>query len=136
MVITIDSGLLPMALRKGLHNEELCNLLAEQNRWHDWVVVTAFYSALHLVDATLFPFDEDEVTRHHSIDDYSVRHGGARGKHGIRMSLVARRLRPIYDSFRFLHERASEMRYGDDFGDASLAESALRHLQHLKSFCM
>ncbi len=47
-----------MRKKHAKYNELLCEVLAEDGRWDDWVVTTAFYSAMHFVEFKLFPMRE------------------------------------------------------------------------------
>lgn len=38
------------------HNKEACESLFENGLYYDWVITTAFYSALHFIDYKLFPY--------------------------------------------------------------------------------
>lgn len=125
-----------MSLRKALHNEQLCLTLAEQNKWHDWVAITAFYAALHFVDSTLFPLDTGGPRRFDSIIEYSIHRGEKRSRHRLRMELVEKRLWPVHHSFKYLLDLSSDMRYGGSLGDESIASSAVKHLRHLKKHCV
>lgn len=40
----------------GEHNEEVCDLLALNQKFSDWTITTAFYAALHFVSYKIFPF--------------------------------------------------------------------------------
>lgn len=45
-----------MSLDHAKHNQELCVHLNTDKKFTDWIVTTAFYSALHYVEYQLFPF--------------------------------------------------------------------------------
>jgi len=40
------------------HNESLCELLLNNGNYNDWVITTAFYSAIHFVRHKIFPLDK------------------------------------------------------------------------------
>lgn len=42
-------------LSHALHNEEACDFISTDDRFNDWVVTTAFYSAVHFVNHKMFP---------------------------------------------------------------------------------
>lgn len=44
-----------MAWQHGIHNKDACDSLISGNKYHDWIVTTAFYSSIHLIDTKLFP---------------------------------------------------------------------------------
>ncbi len=37
------------------HNKEVCDYLSKNPNYSDWIITTAFYSALHFVDYKIFP---------------------------------------------------------------------------------
>ncbi len=41
------------------HNEESCLFLETSHKFHDWVITTAFYSALHFCKYYIFPYSGD-----------------------------------------------------------------------------
>jgi hypothetical protein len=47
-----------MRKQHAIHNEEVCDFLLSSNKFNDWVVTTAFYSALHFVQHEIFPITE------------------------------------------------------------------------------
>ena len=49
-----------MKKQHAIHNEEACHFLLTSKKFNDWVVTTAFYSALHFVQNELFPITEQE----------------------------------------------------------------------------
>lgn len=44
-----------MRKEHAIHNEAACDFLLSSKRFNDWVVTTAFYSALHFIQHELFP---------------------------------------------------------------------------------
>src|ERR1051326_8009484 len=46
-------------IKHGEHNRTLCDHLITKGGYNDWVVTTAFYSAIHFIEHKLFdkPFD-------------------------------------------------------------------------------
>lgn len=44
------------------HNEKACDYLLKSRLFNDWVITTAFYSALHYVQDEIFPLTEDRKT--------------------------------------------------------------------------
>lgn len=51
------------------HNERVCSFLFKEDKYHDWVVTTAFYSALHFVQHEVFPLKLDSIT-YQSFESY------------------------------------------------------------------
>ncbi|RYE28829.1 MAG: hypothetical protein EOP42_15830 [Sphingobacteriaceae bacterium] len=46
-----------MSLAHAKHNENLCIKLHTEDCYYDWIITTAFYSALHYSEFQLFPFN-------------------------------------------------------------------------------
>lgn len=58
-----------MSLNHAKHNEELCKKLYHEKHFFDWVITTAFYSALHYSESKLFPMQYGSVI-YYSFDRY------------------------------------------------------------------
>ncbi len=43
------------SLNHAIHNKEVCVHLSKESRYSDWVITTAFYSAVHFVEHKIFP---------------------------------------------------------------------------------
>jgi len=87
----------------GEHNKRLCDELYASNKYPDWVVTTAFYSAIHFVDAIIFPFSHNgkEIK---SLEGALQTDLSKRGRHETRANLVKRQLPQLDTSFRYLKE--------------------------------
>ena len=44
------------SLKHAEHNEKTCKYLSKKPDFADWVITTAFYSALHYTQYSIFPF--------------------------------------------------------------------------------
>lgn len=52
-----------MPLNHAKHNYEVCFFLYEKTKYNDWIITTAYYSAIHFVYYKLFPNKyEDPLT--------------------------------------------------------------------------
>jgi hypothetical protein len=103
-------------LKHGLHNEEVFKHLLTNKDFTDWIITTAFYSALHLVDYKLFPKKIIEKTTKITISDmdsYALsalnRYGS--DKHICRLKMVQKELRPISVAFNWLFTNCNTARY-------------------------
>ncbi|MBB6131424.1 hypothetical protein [Mucilaginibacter lappiensis] len=77
-----------MSLNHAKHNEDLCNKLNIDKKFCDWIVTTAFYSALHYSEYQLFPF-KIGPTEYASFDLYYDAFKTSRdNKHDTRKRLV------------------------------------------------
>ena len=119
------------------HNELVCEFLSQDGRFNDWVVTTAFYSALHYVSYELFPLEEGEIT-FGSLDEVcSTKLTGfsnpAKNKHNMLKSLVqakcSKRCSALY---RKLFDRCMNARYVNYQVSKQSADDALQTLKNLK----
>jgi hypothetical protein len=122
-----------------LHNENACDFLLTDGRFNDWVVTTAFYSALHFAHHELFPGVYDGV--HYNTPGSYFRGlrkriiGGQSaplGKHAATVRLVRRHL-PIYQEYNCLYNNCMTARYIDYQVDEKKANYARGLLRVIKS---
>jgi len=128
-------------LEHALHNEEVFNHLLTNKNFVDWIITTAFYSALHFVDSKLFPKKIIEKTVQISLNDmdsYAVSALNKYGsdKHIIRLKMVERELRPISSEFSWLFTNCNTARYRNyKFADNELTcKLAEENLKAIKDF--
>lgn len=117
------------------HNEALCRFLSTDGRWPDWVITTAFYSALHFVEGKIFPLREDGVD-YPSMSEYCSKgpgHGDA--KHNVRMGLVCREINASYDAYLWLYRSSHNARYVKYDVDQRVAEKAVSLLDEVIRHC-
>ncbi|QMU64703.1 MAG: hypothetical protein GKR88_10675 [Flavobacteriaceae bacterium] len=92
------------------HNYEVYEFLLSDGRFYDWVVTTAFYSALHLVQEEIFPFSDDEGYTYSSFEQYfskSLKEGQKISKHQFTIKLVEQRIKGAVNLYRSLHDMNS-----------------------------
>lgn len=125
-----------MSREKAEHNEAACDFLAAAQTWPDWVVTTAFYSALHYVRGFLFPLAVGDNTYKH-FDEYweRTRDEFRQDKHQRLCQLVFEHLPAAYDAYRFLMNEARTARYNEYQTPASVAEAARRELATVREHC-
>ena len=125
-----------MSLTHAQHNEALCLELHVDGRWNDWVVTTAFYSAMHYVQERLFPLKVKD-TEYKDFDDYySRRTDGSRSQHEARRNLVHVHLHKAYGAHRWLHGTCRTARYYKYQTTKELADQAVLKLNVVKSLCV
>jgi hypothetical protein len=108
-----------MKAEHALHNERACDYLFADDKFSDWVVITAFYSALHFVYHELFPGTYDGV-RHTDFGEYcfylakkkSAKRNRLPGKHAITLQLVRRHL-TVYPQYHWLYSNCMTARYAN-----------------------
>ncbi|MCR1795356.1 hypothetical protein [Leptospira sp. id769339] len=118
-----------------IHNEEVCSLLLKQKAFPDWVVTTAFYSALHYAEDLIFPLKEgdssyDNISEYKVTLDYSKRIS----KHDLRLELIKKKLSGIYNEYRWLYEKSHKARYVTYKIDPEAANLAKRYLEKIRNF--
>jgi hypothetical protein len=122
-----------------LHNENACDFLLADGRFNDWVVTTAFYSALHFAHHELFPGVHDGV--HYDTPGAYFRglrkritdgQSAPLGKHAATIRLVRRRL-PFYQEYNWLYNNCMTARYIDYQVDGKKANYARCLLRTIKS---
>jgi len=102
------------------HNKAACEHLGTVQIFPDWMITTAFYSALHYIDSRLFPLDytmpDGKKFKCSSLDIYySLRkksHPDVPVKHELRKELVRMRINEdISCRFNRLSDASSTARY-------------------------
>jgi hypothetical protein len=116
-----------------LHNEQACELLfsASGEQFNDWVVTTAFYSALHFALYDLFPMDHDGI-HYATFSGYHLDLPKKISKHAALLQLVAIRS-PYARQYRWLYGNCMCARYIDYKVPHSKAVHAKRLLGIIKS---
>lgn len=103
-------------LLHALHNEAASKFLTSKPEYMDWIVTTAFYSALHYIEFHVFPFKHTEGGKEHefkSIADYKRFKNSHRTKHELRFDLVMWKCREIEAPYKWLQETCFNARYYD-----------------------
>lgn len=117
------------------HNEQLCDLLIANGSFNDWVITSAFYSALHIIQHQLFPLTIGTVV-HGTFEDYYSRViKQTRTKHKSMISLCSGNLSSCYASYKWLHDACHGARYNDYRVDPSMANKARQELTRVKAVC-
>jgi len=125
-----------MSIEQGVHNEALCEELAKSDKWNDWVITTAFYSALHFVESRIFPLKVKGITYESFDIYYPSRTDNSRSRHEARLRLVKERLNMAYIAYRFLYNNSGVARYNNYKISSALAEEARKKLAVVKSLCI
>jgi len=104
------------------HNKSACEFLGTVDRFPDWMVTTAFYSALHYMDSKLFPLKYKTKSGNSisfsSLDTYYTFRKKEKpdlpAKHEVRKCLTANNLdSDIASRFERLSDASSTARYSD-----------------------
>jgi hypothetical protein len=119
------------------HNEDACKFLHSDGSYCDWVVTTAFYSALHFVQNDIFPKTVNG-NLYDTFDQYYIGHyqgiKNKPSKHASTISLVRAELgEPIFQIYDWLFGLCMNARYHDYNVHKFVAEEATKRLSRLKS---
>ncbi len=124
------------------HNEAVCiELHAAPNLYNDWVVTTAFYSALHFVRHKVFPHKETingKPVNFVELDNYfdAKKKSGWKGsKHSLLAQLVAKKAAPIHPDYKRLLDWSMTARYTNYKTSLALADNAVVRLAKIKAHC-
>lgn len=126
-------------LEQAKHNERVSGYLYKDPvGCFDWVVTTAFYSALHYIAFQLFPLIRGAATYTDFDHYYSETEGRKsisqkRNKHEATMALVNQELQPISAYYRSLMTACHNARYRDYRIKKAEADQALQELQLIKA---
>ena len=128
----------------GEHNEKACEYLVLNAEFRDWVITTAFYSALHFIASKIFPFDaasiEGKKTQIQNIDqyyNYSKAKSRNISKHELLLDLIDKRISDnnAYEYYDWLLSTATTARYGHYQYDQEIANRAVTYMRKIKAFC-
>jgi hypothetical protein len=117
------------------HNEKLCDLLLKDGNFDDWVVTTAFYSAIHLVDHQIFPFTIDKEPKFGNFIQYLNRKSPRQAPHDVRRDLVAMYLRSCSGAFNWLMDNCFNARYNQYIIPPDYAKRARGCLDSINKAC-
>lgn len=126
-----------MRKQHAIHNEDACDFLLSSNKFNDWVVTTAFYSALHFVQYELFPLTYNGK----SYADLNVfyekvlkRKNKRLTKHIATIQLVNSKLPKCSPYYRWLHDACMTARYTNYIVSPRKAKYAREYLRILRSY--
>jgi hypothetical protein len=129
-----------MSLNHARHNKNAFSFLrTSTNRFYDWEVTTAFYSALQYINAELFPKQyENPLTKRmqffNSFDDYYrivKKTDNDINKHSLLQEMVEEYLPEIRDDYRTLKENCWTARYDNYQIEEEIANLALECLDNI-----
>ena len=87
------------------HNEKLAKELVDSLTYKDWAVTTAYYTAIHYIEAA---FSQDSDILH---TEYRIPCGSKRSMHSIREELVLEHYSKAWEALRKLHTQSNIARY-------------------------
>lgn len=118
----------------GERNKKLSQSLNEGKEYYDWVVTTAFYSAIHFVEDKILPKKIGSI-HCKNINDVKQAYRMA-GRHQAREKLVSDNLSlPIAVKYKWLDDMSRNSRYVTYKVPAVHAEKALKYLDEIFDEC-
>lgn len=94
------------------HNEEVFTHLRDNTEYTDWVITTAFYSAVHYVESYLFPFEDYDGSTFKTIHEYHTKQPFS-SKHQSRDQLVKIKMNEVHGAYKRLNNLSKTARYKD-----------------------
>ncbi|MEO8760151.1 MAG: hypothetical protein ABI388_03485 [Bacteroidia bacterium] len=120
----------------GKHNKSVCDKLHLQDEFkcNDWVITTAFYSAIHYLDHALFPYKHSDGSMFNDINDAHkvIR---KQSKHQTREYLVNQKINHHAVDYNFLMSECWNARYSNYDVNPAIANLAVKKLESIIKFC-
>lgn len=128
-------------LNHGLHNETVCDYLELKNEFADWIITTAFYSALQFVSYYVFPIEITDKNGKKrvfgNIDSYyRVNNHNRISKHNLLSDLVYHWNPKIADEYKWLLDMSMTARYQNYQQDKLISNKARSLLKKIKKECI
>ncbi len=125
------------------HNEDACAYLKNSGKFNDWVVTTAFYSAIHFIQHELFPKSyeipgDGRVKNFHRFDDYYNcvrRYVDYTSPHQVRQDLVEEYIPEIADDYQLLKDNCWNARYCDYKVESETMNLCYAALINIRQIC-
>lgn len=115
------------------HNRDACDHLIGKG-FDDWVITTAFYSAMHYLCHNIFPVTIGG-TLYQGFDQY-CEDRSRETKHHLMLEVVNTTCQNrIYDSYRLLYEKCMNARYDDYLESSSYAGACRAALSRIETYC-
>lgn len=122
------------------HNEAVCTYLQQREEFADWIITTAFYSALHWVEYLIFPYaGTDKVFQ--SLDEYVVHQRRTNpayslSHHETRVRLFEANNRIAGAQFRWLKDLSRKSRYDTHLYAPTIVPLVRQNLTNIREFCI
>jgi len=148
--MAIFSAMKNKSANHGAHNETVCQYLDGAKDKHDWVVTTAFYSALHYARHAIFPYQMEVLPKKFQVfNTFDLYYAHIKmvtpnlNKHEAMKRLVRAQI-PNYkvdkssigDRYDHLVAMSQNARYEDYDLDALYSKSAKENLTEIKIACL
>ncbi|MCP4990151.1 MAG: hypothetical protein GY928_30165 [Colwellia sp.] len=122
------------------HNKEVCEYLSKKSEYSDWVITTAFYSAIHFTDHKIFPLtskQNGEPFTYVSFNKYWAVYSKKKhiNKHKVKLELVEDELPEVAPNYSILKDLSHTARYVNYKYDSWVANHAKKNLEAIEKFC-
>lgn len=119
------------------HNYEACEFLLNEGNYTDWVVTTAFYSALHTVYEEMFPHTDSGGNTFNTFAEYysalNMPRSQRKSKHYRTIKLVEVVLPNIAPLYRNLFDMCHTCRYRNYYVSKKKATVAKSYLDKIRT---
>lgn len=122
-----------------LHNEKTCKYLDKRPEFTDWVITTAFYSALHFVRYKLFPLSLEINGKEIKVNDFEkyfkINNPMKLSKHSLLSDLVEEHHPKIASAYNKLRDISWTARYNNYKYPREISNDAKKKLETIKTYC-
>ena len=130
-------------INHAFHNEAVCNYLDKRPEFADWVITTAFYSALHFTQYKLFPIKLIHETGKYTfvnLESYyqynrSFKRQYSFSKHKLLAELIKEHLPQIAPDYIYLKDISWTARYVNYKYSSDISNKAKECLKKIKEYC-
>lgn len=123
-------------INQAKHNEKVCNHLSSKETYSDWVITTAFYSAIHYVRCLMIPCNIDG-TEYNCFDSlFSKFKQSSEGRHGFQARYVLVNYPEIDSDYRILLDMSNNARYINYQYSREQAKVAKESLRTIKEYVL
>lgn len=129
-----------MSLRNSIeqaeHNEKVCNYISAKKDFGDWVITTAFYSAIHYIRHMVLPHTSGEFVYHDFEELFANCKRDKEGRHGFQLSFVRKNHDAISVDYKRLHEMSENARYNCYNVEKEQGVLAIKYLKAIKEYTL
>lgn len=122
------------------HNEKVCKYLDKKPEFADWVITSAFYSALHFVRYKIFPITIIKGSRSVNVPDFDTYHRTNNtlgvSKHTLLSSLVEDHHPVIANDYNKLKDISWSARYNNYKYSREISNDSKKRLENIKTYCI
>jgi hypothetical protein len=129
-------------LTQAIHNKKICLKIDELKEFQDWVITTAFYSALHFVKYKIFPYTspDDPSKIYKNLEEYKDDNPDLKNmgisNHAILNNLVSKELPKIYGDYKYLYDFSMKARYNFYKMKQEYCDFIIHELKKIENNCI